>query len=1004
MRNIYADLCITVQALRRHCEGLRTPLAPATGVAASIYTHQVANVYRVLTDVRVRHLLADEVGLGKTVQGLMILNALRYQRKSIRVLVIVPDRLVTQWRDEILTRAHSVPIDDEEGGEGPQYIRLAWEDQLRGSDPTWTLADIDPDRYDVLVVDELHSLRADIQRRVFRVSRAFEHLLLLTATPAFQDLNKHSHLFSMLEPERSSLARASGDEGSAIVERILEQDRSAAQLSTEEELPFVALAHCAYRRIIRTRRADYGGVLPNRNHISLVIEPLGVEEDRQELMWEYFTHLGDLSLEVDPVKLAKRAILSPPSIEQRVDFLRRKGHERKGVLERAKPLVHRRQGDSRADALVDLLARVWRKNTSERVLVAAQDNLTVDYLFNIVRNRLPQIGPLGGRVSLVPARIRQGMMTEAVEDLAGFGNETNENLEEFQRGHAQVLFAPDAAQVGLNLQCARVLVLYSVPWRPQEVEQWIGRLDRIGNAAVFASDGEARTIDIYTIVQRGLVDEKVVMVLRRFHAFERSVNLDGAHLGKVEELIETAALRPERANWHRLEDEAETMAVEDEVKELDSGLRVFLPWTVDWAWALRRQLEALPPEPLAISRSDHVATGPASWDRCFEGMIKLLGRAKEYSIRWNEDPNSRRFRSLWYRFGELGIYAEREVLSKVVFSFGADPGRARSPKHAHAFITRRGDIDLPPHRYVKMSLEDDEVVERPLHFVGFGNGLHDELVEGWLSEGAMAFTMDVALPEHHAFFGVGEAGLYVIRLAVLDPAFCLHAASIGENTIRAIEGAAGRIPRKRFNEIMPQFSRAVRCAIEADTRWIRGQLTAALVVQGLKLQQQRRWARAGMEEITALLDPMDHEGENVPPAKEWRQTEAQSRFIDDALENLRSGDCRAAAFYWSSRFSALRKELDARLFLVREEARDAVQLARAELAEARSALTAAQVRGNQAQITRIKNERDVAAAVVDMTSIMWKQREEWLAQCRTEVQEIRLEERLTATLRVRRRL
>ena len=69
-------------------------------------------------------------------------------------------------------------------------------------------------------------------------------------------------------------------------------------------------------------------------------------------------------------------------------------------------------------------------------------------------------------------------MTKAVKDLAGFENETNENLEAFQRGHAQVLFAPEAAQVGLNLQCARILVLYSVPWRPEEVDQWIGRLDR----------------------------------------------------------------------------------------------------------------------------------------------------------------------------------------------------------------------------------------------------------------------------------------------------------------------------------------------------------------------------------------------------------------------------------------------------------------------------------------------------------------------------------------------
>jgi hypothetical protein len=109
-------------------------------------------------------------------------------------------------------------------------------------------------------------------------------------------------------------------------------------------------------------------------------------------------------------------------------------------------LLHRSTGDSRADALVDLLAKIWTDAPDERVLVAAQDNLTVDYLFGLVQSRLPEIGPLGARVRLVAARVRQGMETEAVEDLGGFGNETSENLEAFQRGDAQVLFAPEAAQ------------------------------------------------------------------------------------------------------------------------------------------------------------------------------------------------------------------------------------------------------------------------------------------------------------------------------------------------------------------------------------------------------------------------------------------------------------------------------------------------------------------------------------------------------------------------------
>jgi ATP-dependent helicase HepA len=174
-------------------------------------------------------------------------------------------------------------------------------------------------------------------------------------------------------------------------------------------------------------------------------------------------------------------------------------------------------------------------------------------LFDLVLARLPKIGPSGNQCDLTAARVRQGMMVQAVEELGGFGNETNENLEAFQRGEASILFATEFAQVGLNLQCARVLILYSVPWRPDEVEQWIGRLDRIGNAAAYSGLGEAQSIDVYTIVQRGLVDQQVVRVLQSFEVFEHGVNLDGTHLEDVSKVIESAALNQNSVNWEDLE-------------------------------------------------------------------------------------------------------------------------------------------------------------------------------------------------------------------------------------------------------------------------------------------------------------------------------------------------------------------------------------------------------------------------------------------------------------------
>ena len=274
-----------------------------------------------------------------------------------------------------------------------------------------------------------------------------------------------------------------------------------------------------------------------------------------------------------------------------------------------------------------------------------------------------------------------------VEDLGGFGNETNENLEAFQRGEAQILFAPEAVQVGLNLQCSRVLVLYSVPWRPEEVEQWIGRLDRIGNVAAFSNEGEAKAIDVYTIAQRGLVDEKVVSVLQRFHVFERGVNLDGDHLDEVAGLIEDAALRPERASWRELEDATEAIAAEDEVQEFDSALRKHLPWTTHSATAERRWLESMPPAPPVLKAlPEHSALGPRAWDRANEGMLSLLSRAGDYHIRWNTDlETGSRFQTLWYRFGREGHVRGGETSGRRWYSRSA---RIPGTSAAHDTRTR----------------------------------------------------------------------------------------------------------------------------------------------------------------------------------------------------------------------------------------------------------------------------------------------------------------------------
>jgi ATP-dependent helicase HepA len=1022
-RNAYVDLCVHLQALRRRAEEVRSPLTAALGVAGSIYTHQVANVLRVLTDVRVRHLLADEVGLGKTVQALMILNALRRQRSDLKVLVVVPDRLVPQWLGELKARGHY----DQDTAEHNNFVRFAAETRknLDGTDdlpPLLSPSDIKPEDFQVLIVDELHELREDFQRQLLRVAGEFEHLLVLTATPQFQDPRRHARLFYLLEPERAALARlavsqhpqaiaeglvATDDllrwpEWAArnVVDALLARDRKAAETASADELVATAMALCAYRRVIRTRRVDYSGVLPQRRHRPIVVEPLDAEADRQSLMWSYFAHLGNLGRETNPVLLAKRVVLSPTSLKQRVDWLRLKGFDRDGLLDQVKPLVHESNGDSRADALVDLLAKIWSESPHERILVAAQDNLTVDYLFDLVQARLPEIGRLGERRPLVAAKLRQKTHTDEVGELGGFGVQSDENLERFQQGDAHVLLAAEAAQVGLNLQCARVLVLYSVPWRPEEVDQWIGRLDRIGNVAAFSEEGEARTIDIYTIAQRGLVDEKVVTVLQRFNAFECSVNLDGAHLGEVAQLIEDAALRPDVVNWRDLEDRTEAMAEEDAVQELHSALRPHLPWDVRWATSQRARLDStVPVSPAICDLQEHSSAGPKAWDRCFEPIFKLLAKAGDYHLRWNNDPETgERFRTLWYRFGESVMFGCKPVTARVVFSFGADPLHDRSPRHAHAFITRRSDVGSPPRHDVAMTLEH-ECVRRPLRFANFGDALHDELVDGWTHPLSELQALEVMYFGDHALWRHAEPGWFLLRMTLLDPAEALPLERVLEETIHAVAGAVERSRAERLLDLVAPYKSAAMCAIEADLRWLRATLTATSETTA-HILTARGWQAVSEDVVAALVNPTAHSRDGLPRAAPATDCTARAD-AERELARLRSSEVYGREV-WSPSLPSLRAALHARARVIAEEARDAIELAERALAHAEAAVVDAEDRGNRAQITRAENLRDAAFDVVRMTKVYWRRREAWLIATEEALDALRPRELLHAVIHAQR--
>jgi ATP-dependent helicase HepA len=224
------------------------------GGRVSLIPHQLYIAHEVANRFAPRVLLADEVGLGKTIEACLILHRLYLSGRAHRILILVPDALVNQWFVELFRRfSLSFSIFDEEralaiegGGEGSDNPFL--DEQLVLCATSWLAGDARRAEqaaaagWDLLIVDEAHHLEwtsaqaSPAYRAVERVARKTPGLLLLTATPEQLGREGHFARLQLLDPDRFSdleeFVEECGHfrEVSALADRL----RSGAALASDE--------------------------------------------------------------------------------------------------------------------------------------------------------------------------------------------------------------------------------------------------------------------------------------------------------------------------------------------------------------------------------------------------------------------------------------------------------------------------------------------------------------------------------------------------------------------------------------------------------------------------------------------------------------------------------------------------------------------------------------------------------------------------------------------------
>ena len=460
----------------------------------SPFDYQLQAARSALRRMRGRAILANEVGLGKTIEAGLILAELRLRGLADRALVIAPAGLVTQWQEE-LERKFGLPI-----------VRVGRERDVPGQEPVAGTADRpvavaslaaarrDPlksaltrDQWDLIIVDEAHRVRAprSASGKLIREFRS-RHLLLLTATPVENRLQDLYEMVSLVAPGLLGTAaqfRAAHGVGSAVPDH---EPRNVA-----------ALRKRTAEVMIRHRRSEVSVLLPQRLAETLRVEPSGSER-------EWYCDLtarvrAEAGTAAPSRRLALRSVakLAGSSPAAAAPTLAKVGWD--DLAARAQAL----DAPAKVAVLLDQLKRY--AGNREKVLV-----------FTAFRQTLNQMA--GHLVTAgIPAAIYHGSLPRADKERA---------IATF-RDDAPVLLSTESAGEGRNLQFCHVMVNMDLPWNPMQIEQRLGRLHRVG---------QDHDVLLTNLVASGTIEEHVLRVLEaKINLFELVVGELDMILGRVDD-------------------------------------------------------------------------------------------------------------------------------------------------------------------------------------------------------------------------------------------------------------------------------------------------------------------------------------------------------------------------------------------------------------------------------------------------------------------------------------
>jgi SNF2 family DNA or RNA helicase len=449
--------------------------------------HQLEVAQTVVEKLNGKAILADEVGLGKTIEAGLILKEYMIRGLVKKVLILVPASLVSQWVRELNEKFYIPAVEQKKSYVWEQCdVVVSSLDTAKRSPHKEIIHGLD---YDMVIIDEAHKLKNNKTKNYeFVQNLKKKFCLLLTATPIQNRIEEIFNLVSLLKP------------GHLGNEQLFHDmfKKKGRNIRDDEHL-----RELVNKVMIRNRRIDTGIEWSKRHVETIWIQFSEAEKALYDAISQIRSSFSIPTSSFSILTLQREACSSREAVYITLKKMLDKKDEApqlpEKIIRNLMGYIDQVTKNSKAEKTVELI-----QNINDKVIIFTEYRATQLYL----QWFLKQHG-----ITSVPFR-------------GGFKRGKKDWMKDLFKNRAQVLIATEAGGEGINLQFCNHIINYDLPWNPMRLEQRIGRIHRLG---------QERDVFIYNMATKNTVEEHILKLLyEKINLFERVIGELDSILAKLD--------------------------------------------------------------------------------------------------------------------------------------------------------------------------------------------------------------------------------------------------------------------------------------------------------------------------------------------------------------------------------------------------------------------------------------------------------------------------------------